>query len=233
MLEFYEPILNLSDSLHHNTMGVILSLKDPVNGSILQSVVEKLRVRFPYFYVKAAYRGNDLVTVPNSLPMTVRHTWDPVSFNTESSNYHLAAWKYKEYRLAFEISHSLTDGSGVLPYVQSVLYLYLSKVGLYTLSTAYSPLSLVPIGAGANTCALGGWPAGSPSYTAVLKQYGVENPYRDSINNDKVYWIDNHIDWTISYLHEYYDDQVQAKQIGTFDEKYAMYQLVSGKKEQN
>jgi hypothetical protein len=128
MLEFYEPILNLSDSLHHNTMGVILSLKDPVNGSILQSVVEKLRVRFPYFYVKAAYRGNDLVTVPNSLPMTVRHTWDPVSFNTESSNYHLAAWKYKEYRLAFEISHSLTDGSGVLPYVQSVLYLYLSKV---------------------------------------------------------------------------------------------------------
>ena len=128
MLEFYEPILNLSDSLHHNTMGVILSLKDPVNGSILQSVVEELRVRFPYFYVKAAYRGNDLVTVPNSLPMTVRHTWDPVSFNTESSNYHLAAWKYKEYRLAFEISHSLTDGSGVLPYVQSVLYLYLSKV---------------------------------------------------------------------------------------------------------
>ena len=112
-------------------------------------------------------------------------------------------------------------------------HLYLSKVGLYTLSTAYSPLSLVPIGAGANTCALGGWPAGSPSYTAVLKQYGVENPYRDSINNDKVYWIDNHIDWTISYLHEYYDDQVQAKQIGTFDEKYAMYQLVSGKKEQN
>ena len=91
----------------------------------------------------------------------------------------------------------------------------------------------VPIGAGANTCALGGWPAGSPSYTAVLKQYGVENPYRDSINNDKVYWIDNHIDWTISYLHEYYDDQVQAKQIGTFDEKYAMYQLVSGKEEQN
>lgn len=49
MLEFYEPVLNLSDSLYHNTMGVILSLKDPVNGSILQSVVEELRVRFPYF----------------------------------------------------------------------------------------------------------------------------------------------------------------------------------------
>lgn len=37
------------------------------------------------------------------------------------------AWKYEGRWLAFEISHSLTDGKGVLPYVQSVLYLYLSK----------------------------------------------------------------------------------------------------------
>ena len=106
-------------------------------------------------------------------------------------------------------------------------HLYLSKVGLYALSTAYGPLSLVPVGAGANTCALGGWPAGCPAYVAVLEKYGVRNPYRDAVNNDKVYWIDNHIDWTISYLHEYYDDKVQAKQVGTFDDKYAMYQLVS------
>ncbi len=128
MPEFFEPVLDLSDPLHHNTMGAFLTLKDPVNGEILRSVVEELRVRFPYFYVKAMYRGKDLAIVPNSLPMTVRNTWDPVTFNTEAANYHLAAWKYEEYRLAFEISHSLTDGSGMLPYVQSVLYLYFSKV---------------------------------------------------------------------------------------------------------
>ena len=128
MREFYEPVLNLSDPEHHSIMGAFLTLKDPVDGGILRSAVETLRTRFPYFYVRAAYRGKDEEIVPNGLPMTIRNTWDPISLNTEAANFHLAAWKYEGRRLAFEISHSLTDGTGVLPYVQSVLYLYLSKV---------------------------------------------------------------------------------------------------------
>ena len=127
MREYYEPVLNLSDPEHHNTMGAFLTLKEPVDGTILRAAVEAVRVRFPYFYVRAAYRGKDEVIVPNDLPMTVRNTWKSIRFNTEAANFHLAAWKYEGRRLAFEISHALTDGTGALPYVQSVLYLYLSK----------------------------------------------------------------------------------------------------------
>ena len=127
MREYYEPVLNLSDPEHHNTMGAFLTLKDPVDGDILRSAVEALRTRFPYFYVRAANRETDGAIVPNGLPMTVRNTWDPVGFNTAAANFHLAAWKYEGCRLAFEISHALTDGAGMLPYVQSILYLYLSK----------------------------------------------------------------------------------------------------------
>lgn len=127
MREFYEPVLNLSDPEHHSTMGAFLTLKDPVDGKILRFAVEAARTRFPYFYVRAAYGEKGAVPVPNDLPMTVRNTWDPVRFNTEATNFHLAAWKYEGRRLAVEISHSLTDGAGLLPYVQSVLYLYLSK----------------------------------------------------------------------------------------------------------
>ena len=127
MLEYYEPRLNLSSPEHFIAMGVIISLDDPVDGEILRAVVEELRVRFPYFYVRPAYRGSDLVTVPNALPMTVRNTWEPISLNSEESNYHLAAWKYENHRLAFEIPHAMTDGAGVLPYIKSAMYLYLSK----------------------------------------------------------------------------------------------------------
>ncbi|WP_026528169.1 hypothetical protein [Butyrivibrio sp. VCD2006] len=127
MPEFYEPILNLSDAENHNTMGVNVTLKEPVDGDILRDTVEKLRVRFPYFYIKAARKGNDLITVPNELPMTVRNTWEPINFNSEASNYHLAAWKYEGNKLAFELAHSLTDGAGLLPYIKSAMYLYLSK----------------------------------------------------------------------------------------------------------
>ena len=127
MLEFYEPLLNLSDPEHHNTMGAVLSLRDPVDGDILRCAVEEMRTRFPYFYVKPAYRGDDLITVPNDLPMTVRNTWEPIRFHSEASNYHLGAWKYEGHRLAFEIPHSLSDGAGFMPYIRSTMFLYLSK----------------------------------------------------------------------------------------------------------
>ena len=127
MPKFYEPHLNLSDAEHHNTMGAVLSLRDPVDGEILRCAVEEVRARFPYFYIKPAYRGDDLIPVPNDLPMTVRNTWEPIRFYSEASNFHLAAWKYKDRRLAFEIPHSLTDGAGFLPYIKSTMFLYLSK----------------------------------------------------------------------------------------------------------
>ena len=127
MKEFYEPMLYLSTPEHPTTMCVIARLKEPIDGDILQSVVQELSVRFPYFYVKAVVRDNDVYPEPNPLPMTVRNTWDPIAFNSAQSNYHLAAWKYEGTRVALEISHSLTDGAGVFPYVKSVLYLYLTR----------------------------------------------------------------------------------------------------------
>lgn len=127
MLEYYEPRLDLSSPDQLNIMCVIVSLQEPVDGEMLRSTVEELRVRFPYFYVKAAYSGSDVITAPNPLPMTVRNSWEPIDLNSEASNYHLAAWKYEDRRLAFEIPHALTDGAGLLPYIKSALFLYLSK----------------------------------------------------------------------------------------------------------
>ncbi len=127
MAEFYEPMLYMSTPEHPNTMGVCIVLKESVDGEILRNAVEDLRVRFPYFYVKAVPSGNDLTVEDNSLPMTVRNTWEPINLNSKESNFHLAAWKFEDRKLAFEISHSLTDGAGVLPYVKSTLFLYLSR----------------------------------------------------------------------------------------------------------
>ena len=127
MLKYYEPRLDLSSPEQLNLMGIIVTLHEPVDGEILRSVVEELRVRFPYFYVRAARKEGELVTVPNELPMTVRNSWAPILLNAEESNYHLAAWKYAGHRLAFELPHDLTDGAGVFPYIKSVMFLYLSR----------------------------------------------------------------------------------------------------------
>ena len=135
MAEFYEPNLYMSTPENPNTMGVMMKLAEPVDGETLRDVVEDLRFRFPYFYVRAVQEGNDLIPVENRLSMTVRGTWDAIRLNAEESNFHLAAWKYEGQRVAFEISHSLTDGAGVLPYIKSAMYLYLSR----KTGTAFDP----------------------------------------------------------------------------------------------
>ena len=127
MTEFYEPMIYMSTPEHPNTMGVCIVLKESVDGDILREAVEDSRARFPYFYVKAVSCGNDLIAEENLRPMTVRNTWEPINLNSEKSNFHLAAWKFEGRKLAFEITHSLTDGAGVLPYIKSTLFLYLSR----------------------------------------------------------------------------------------------------------
>ena len=131
MAEFYDPMLYMSTPDRPNTMGVVVELKEMVDGNVLRDVVESLRVRFPYFYVKVAPRGMDLLPEENPLPMTVRNTWAPIKLGSQESNLHLAAWKYEGRLLCFEIAHTLTDGAGLLPYIKSAVFLYLSnKLGL-------------------------------------------------------------------------------------------------------
>lgn len=127
MSEYYDPMLLLSSSDNPYTMMIFVRLKEPVDGGLLAECVEELRARYPYFYVKTEIAGNEVITVPNPLPITVRNTWAPILLNSEESNYHLAAFKYEGNRLAVEMSHPLSDGAGFLPYLKSALFLYLSK----------------------------------------------------------------------------------------------------------
>lgn len=127
MLEYFEPMLYMSTPDHPNTMGVMVTLAEAIDGEVLAGVVEDLRARFPYFYVRAVPLGGDLVTEPNPLPMSVRGTWDPIELNSKEANFHLGAWKFEGRRLAFEVSHALTDGAGVMPYIKSALFLYLTR----------------------------------------------------------------------------------------------------------
>ena len=111
-----------------NTMGVCVTLTEPVNGAALRKAVEQLRERFPYLYVRVKLEGSCLIVVPNDLPVVIRSTWDPILLCSEEANFHLLSFKYEGSRLTAEVSHSITDGAGFLPYFKSVMYCYLSIV---------------------------------------------------------------------------------------------------------
>ena len=125
---FYEPSICMCTPDNPNTMGICTTLTEPINGAVLQETVERLRGRFPYFYVRVQLDGNNLIVVRNDLPVVIRSTWEPILLCSEEANYHLLSFKYEGNRLAAEVSHSITDGAGFLPYFKSVLYYYLSTV---------------------------------------------------------------------------------------------------------
>ena len=124
---YYDPMLCTCSPENPMTMGVTAVLTEDIDGELLKEAVRELRERFAYFYVRAKIEDNDIVVVPNPLPMTVRNTWAPIELASKEANYHLAAIKYEGNRICLEMNHALSDGAGVSPFFKSLLFVYLSK----------------------------------------------------------------------------------------------------------
>ncbi len=128
MSNYYDPMLVANSPENPMTMGAMAVLKENVNGTILEEAVEELRERFPYFYIRARIEGNDIITIPNPLPVTVRNTWNPILIASKDANYHHMALKFEGKRIGLEMNHTLSDGAGMLPFFKSLLFVYLSKI---------------------------------------------------------------------------------------------------------
>lgn len=126
MKNYYDPMLFASTPEHPGIAGAVVVLKEDIDEMILQKAVERLRDRFPYFYVRPAIEDGDLTAVPNPLPVTVRNSREPTLLMSKEVNYHMLALRYEGAAFTLEISHLLTDGAGLIPYLKSILYCYLS-----------------------------------------------------------------------------------------------------------
>ena len=90
----------------------------------------------------------------------------------------------------------------------------------------YGPFDRMPENLLDNLYWLGGWECRTPGIIEKMEEHGIVNPYRDMINNDRVYLIDNQIDLTLAYIREYYDRDAEAvfvRTLGNVD----LYQIKS------
>ncbi len=88
--------------------------------------------------------------------------------------------------------------------------LYLAKLGTITY-TGYGMFSSVPEGTFENVVWYGGWEMGNPLWVDKMAEYHVTNPYRDLIDQEHVYIVDDKIDLTLKYIKEYYQKDVEAE----------------------
>ena len=83
-------------------------------------------------------------------------------------------------------------------------------VGTVSIWRSYGVFDSPPGGLTSNIYSVGGWTANSPLYLDVLKQYGVENPMKDFIGNENVYFFAKNINKILEYVRTYYKPDAEA-----------------------
>ena len=110
-----------------NAFSVRVTLKNPIEPEALRRALDKAMERYPYFAVRLAVRGEELVLEDNPLPVTIVKGPEPAKLNTAASNYHLIGVSYERTSVVFGAFHALTDGAGAFPWIKTVLYYYLCE----------------------------------------------------------------------------------------------------------
>ncbi|MCR5844152.1 MAG: hypothetical protein K6G66_09385 [Oscillospiraceae bacterium] len=89
-------------------------------------------------------------------------------------------------------------------------HLYLVKIWAID-HVLYTPLETPPAGFADTLVLIGGWSMGHPEIERILKNWNIENPYRDMVNRDDVCLIDHDILHTITYLRGAYYPKASAE----------------------
>ena len=129
---------------------------------------------------------------------------------------------YKDWRLATSsIPEARVSQRAVLETIGTDKeHVYLAKSGMLSEIVCYGPFDRMPENLLDNVYWFGGWECRTPGYTRAMEAHGIINPYRDVVNNETIYLVDDNIDLTLKYIRQYYAENAQAvfvKTIGNVD----------------
>ena len=140
-----------------------------------------------------------------------------------------AWWKERDCGRTAPSETLLSQRQAVERLLEDEEHIYFAK--LDTVNDAlYSPFTPMPRGYWDRIVLLGGWDCNHPALMQVLARYGVQNPYRDSVGNGRVYFIEDDIDLTLQYIREYYDPGATAELVEPVSSETGLtiYSILSG-----
>lgn len=106
-------------------------------------------------------------------------------------------------------------------------HVYVTAVKTVSFHQSYEVFDAVPCSMAENICPLGGWTAITPLYRQAAERYGITNPIRDVIGNEKAYLVTGDIDLMMEYIQTHYDQGAKAEIIHDFG-KYKAYAVQKG-----
>jgi hypothetical protein len=122
------PLLYGANERFCSAFRLAVNTRFEVDAAILEAAVAKAVKRYPYFSVRPAREGENLILQSNPLPIPVFADDRAVTLGTEESNNHLLTFGCSGNTVFLDASHYIADGMGITPFLKTVLYLYVSEV---------------------------------------------------------------------------------------------------------
>ena len=125
----------------------------------------------------------------------------------------------EEYKINHEVLDFIYDDKD---------HLYISRTSLVLWKKYYTPYDQIKTGAMSNYSPLGDWIANMPLLVETLERYNVRNPYKDIVNNDKVYFIgnDDNLALVETYIRKHYYSNLQVNIVNKIG-PYTVYSFIS------
>ncbi len=121
------------------------------------------------------------------------------------------------------------DRAAVETLLADTEHVYLAKLDTVD-DRVYPPFEPAGRGYWDRIVLLGGFDCNHPSIMDNLARFGVSNPYRDCVDNGKVYLIEDDIELTLAHIRERYEPLAEAERIEPLSTQtgYAIYRIVKG-----
>lgn len=107
-----------------NVIRMEIQLCDPIDGAALRRAVDTTIKRYPYFAVMLQKEENTFYFRENERSVTVSNSEQGVSLNSDASGYHLLAFAWQMNTIYVDVFHALTDGTGMMEMIRTLLYYY-------------------------------------------------------------------------------------------------------------
>ncbi|MGP3638900.1 hypothetical protein [Lentilactobacillus hilgardii] len=109
-----------------HSMVIDIRLTNNIDQKTLQESLNKTLQRYPYLTSKLVLKNNKYYLAYNKLPMVVTQAEDLRRLGGPETNNHLVDVTFNQHQLFISYHHALTDGRGIMPFVNTLLYNYFS-----------------------------------------------------------------------------------------------------------
>lgn len=101
-----------------------IRFKKKISGSFLSQALFITMNRYPYFNTKLIEKDGDFYIVQKENQLVVRNTKKLAKLDHISCGYHLIDITYNNYSIFVSFHHTLCDGRGIKPFIETLIYYY-------------------------------------------------------------------------------------------------------------